>query len=410
MMKNSILFTVAFLIVIGFFIYATNMQTRPALNNTVYLVKTDVATKAASVNGEPVEKNIKSLDDYLPNSQLLKDFEIIDEAELLLSMDDAQQISDGLMILKIMADRKSGRANYILAELYAKGIRVDASSEEALKYYKQAALLGVEDANIYLFNYYLDADEMTEEHLNNALSWFLEASRVGNNPIADYALAHIYSKGLGVEVDIVEATKYYKKAADENFVLAYEPLANLYLVEKDDPKKISDALMLFQRAANEDIPTAQFKLGYMYAEGLGVKQDYDTVRFWYQRAANHKLIEAYMALGLIYENALGTEKDNQIAYDYYRKAAEAGSILGQNAVARAFERGIGVDKDIDRASFWYSQAAEQGDSNAAYNLGRIFEEYDEMRNLDIAKFWYQKAADANILEAKQALSRLEGQQ
>ena len=81
MMKNSILFTVAFLIVIGFFIYATNMQTRPALNNTVYLVKTDVATKAASVNAEPVEKNIKSLDDYLPNSQLLKDFEIVDDFE-----------------------------------------------------------------------------------------------------------------------------------------------------------------------------------------------------------------------------------------------------------------------------------------------------------------------------------------
>ena len=408
MMRNRILFIVAFFVLIGFFIYATNIQTRPAVNNSVYLVKSDIASTAMSDSKKTQVETVQDLDSYLPNSQLLKDFEIIDEAELLLSMEDPQQISDGLAILKIMAERKNGRANYLLAELFENGIRVDADSDKALKYYEQAALAGVENANIYLFNYYLDTEEMTEEHLSNALAWFLQASAKGNNPIADYALAHIYSEGLGVDVDMDKATEYYQKAADENFVLAYERLGNLYLLEEDDPKKISKAVMLFQRAANEDIPTAQFKLGYMYSEGLGVKQDYETARFWYHRAANHKLIEAYTALGLIYENALGVEKDNQMAYDYYRKAAEAGNITGQNAVARAFERGIGVEKDIDRASFWYSKAAEQGDLNAAYNLGRIFEEYEEMRNIDIAKFWYKKAAEANVLEAEKALNRLEG--
>lgn len=402
-MRNNILFIAAFIVLIGFFVYATNIQHSHSLNKNFYPL-TEVDVFETSTMQTPV---IENLDSILPNSRLLKDSEILDEAELLLSMNDAQQIQDGLIVLNIMAERNNSRANSLLAELYDKGIRVEKNQDLALKFYEKSALSGLENANIYLFNHYLDAEDMTVAHLQNALTWFTRASNAGNNPIADYALAHIYSQGLGVDVDMDKAIKFYQRAADENFVLSYEHLGNLYLLEENDPKKISEALLLFQRAANEDIPTAQYKLGYMYAEGLGVKQDYETARFWYQRAANHNLLEAHIALGLIYENGLSIDKDNALAYNHYRIAAEAGSITGQNSIARSFERGIGVEKDLERAIYWYSQAAEQKDGNAEYNLGRIFEEYKEVANIDVAKFWYEKAAESNISEAKKALSRLQ---
>lgn len=404
-MRNNIILFVAFIGLIVFFIYATNLSDGGRADSMRFIGASSIAKPMQKELSKQNQK-ISQLDDILPNSDQLKDSEILEEAELLLTMRDQQQVDNGLLILNIMADRENSRANYILAQLYEKGIHVAKDSNKALELYKKAALKGSEDANIYVFNYYLDSSDMNLEHLNNALVWFTQAANNKQNAIANYALAHMYAKGLGVDVDMNQAVQFYQKAANENFVLAYEPLGDFYLLEANDPKKVSDALLLFQRAANEDIASAQYKLGYMYESALGVKQDYETAKFWYQRAANNQLMKANIALGLLYENGLGADKDNLKAYKYYRIAAEAGNPIAQNAVARAFERGMGVDQDLERAIFWYGESAKQNDPNAEYNLGRIFEEYESVRNLNDAKAWYERAANSNISEAKNALNRL----
>lgn len=388
--------------------YATNLGDHDNAGS----MREITATKSAQMPtaNEPSANDLlvhkQQLDSILPNSDQLRDSEILEEAELLLAAQDAQSIENGLLVLNIMSERNNARANYILAQLHEKGLKVEQDSEKSLSLYEASALNSFEDANIYLFNHYLDNDDMSDAHLKAALAWFMKASSEGNNPIAEYALAHMYEKGLGVAVDVAQATQHYQKSANENFVLAYEPLGNLYLQSINDPKKISDAVLLFQRAANADIASAQYTLGYMYETALGVKQDYETAKFWYQRAANNQFIKANVALGLLYENGLGREKDNLTAYDYYRIAAEAGDPVAQNAIARAFERGLGVDKDLDRAIFWYGESAKQKDANAEYNLGRIFEEYDAVYNLDEAISWYKRASDSNVSEAKSALKRL----
>ncbi len=406
-MRNSITFVVAFTGLAAFFVYATNLADQDKAKNIRALSSSELIDAAGNnSNAVKITQKKQELDGILKDSAQLKDSEILEEAELLLASQDSQYVENGLVILNIMSERNNARANYILAQLYERGIKVPQNDTKSLAFYKQSALNGFEDANIYLFNYYLDNDDMNAAHLKNAFAWFKEASQQGHNAIADYALAHIYAKGLGITADINQAMQYYQKAANENFALAYEPLGDFYLQFNDDSKKVSDALLLFQRAANEDIPSAQYKLGYMYESALGVKQDYETAKFWYQRAANNQLMKANLALGLLYENGLGADKDNLKAYDYYRIAAESGNVIAQNAVARAFERGIGVDQDLERAIFWYSEAAKQKDPNAEYNLGRIFEEYESVYNLDDAKAWYERAASSNVSEAKNALSRL----
>lgn len=408
-MRNRIIFVVTFIGLIAFFIYATNLVDH---NNAGSIREITAPRSVATSNpaDEPSSKDVlaqkQALDKILPNSEQLRDFEILEEAELLLASQEAQSVENGLLVLKIMSERNNARANYILAQLYEKGIKVAVDSKKSLSLYEKSALNGYEDANIYLFNHYLDNDDMSETHLKEAFAWFTKASDQIKNPIAEYALAHMYEKGLGIAVDVEQAMNHYQKAANENFVLAYEPLGDFYLQSMDDPKKISDAVLLFQRAANEDMASAQYKLGYMYESALGVKQDYETAKFWYQRAANNQFTKANIALGLLYENGLGREKDNLKAYEYYRIAAQAGNSVAQNAVARAFERGLGVDQDLDRAIFWYGESAKQKDPNAEYNLGRIFEEYESVRNLDDAIAWYQRASESNVSEAKVALKRL----
>lgn len=405
-MRNNIIIVVAFIGLITFFMYATNISNYDRADRSRILGATEQLDQQANAKAVEVGRNIQHLNEILPNADQLKDFEILEEAELLLASQDSQSINNGLSILNILSQENNGHAAYTLAQLYEKGLKVDQNLEKSLALYKQSALDGYEDANIYLFNHYLDHDDMNSEHLKATLSWFTEASENDDNPIADYALAHMYSRGLGVTVDHEQAIVYYQKAANANFVLAYEPLGYYYLQSTDEPSKVKQALLLFQRAANEDIDSAQYQLGAMYASGIGVKQDYETAKFWYEKAANHRFLIANIALGQLYENGLGVDKDNLKAYNYYRVAAESGDEEGQNLVARAFERGLGVDQDIERAIFWYGESAKRKNAYAEYNLGRIFEEYDVVRNLDEAKFWYEKAADSGIPEAKQALQRL----
>ncbi|GAA5096735.1 SEL1-like repeat protein [Wohlfahrtiimonas larvae] len=405
-MRNSVIFVVAFIGLVAFFIYATNISNDSTANHMRMLNSTDSEVEKPKEVLVKSTVNQLSLDSILPNSDQLKDSEILEEAELLLASGNDQDIKNALSILNIMSERDNARADYLLAQLYEHGIKVSQDMGKSLALYKQSAMNGFEDANIYLFNYYLDHDDMNAEHLKNALEWFVQAADHGHNPIAEYALAHMYTKGLGVAKNIDQAIVHYQNAADQNFILAYEPLGDYYLQYGDNSKKITDAFLLFQRAANEDFASAQYKLGHMYERGMGVKQDYETARFWYDKARHNQFIQANVALGLLYENGLGVSKDNMKAYEYYRNAAEAGNVDAQNSVARAFERGLGVDQDLERAIFWYKEAAKQKDSYAEYNLGRIFEEYESVRNLDEAEAWYKEAANANISEAKQALNRL----
>lgn len=429
MMKKNILFVSLYMGIAGLFLYQTvghdNAKDYPidiigyTPEKSVGKVKSPQKELVEGANSSPqgsinnskedVVPNIKngerSIANILPNVEELNKNEIIDEAELLLASRNGQKISDGLFILDSLASENDPRANYLLGQLYEKGIRVKEDASKAFEHYKTAALNGSDDANIFMFNYYLDSELTTKEHYESALKWFDEASKIKRNPIAYYGLAYMYEIGLGVEADQVKAIEYYKESSQNNFILAHERLADLYL-STNDAKSIEAALFLFQRAANADIPSAQFKLGYMYEEGLGTRQDYETARFWYQKAANHDLSMAFVALGNLYAKGNGVAIDNEKAYDYYRTAAEQSNVIAQSAVARAFERGIGVDKSLDRAFFWYTKAAEQNDTIAQYNLGRILEEYEEIRNLTEAKKWYEIAEKAGFAEAKVALERL----
>ena len=81
----------------------------------------------------------------------------------------------------------------------------------------------------------------------DAAKWFRKAAEQGNAG-AQYNLAVMYDKGLGVPQDYSEAVRWYRKAAEQG-----------------------DAL-------------AQYNLGVMYANGEGVPQDYAEAVRWYRKA------------------------------------------------------------------------------------------------------------------------------
>lgn len=146
------------------------------------------------------------------------------------------------------------------------------------------------------------------------------AAKAGNAP-AQFYLATRYKSGQGVDMNLVEAFNWFKKAADQG------------------------------------ISAAQLNVGQMYAEGRGVKQDMNAAKQWLQKAAKQGDNRASYNLALIEERSQNLSS----AYQWYDLASRDG-MLDKNVSRQAQGKIIKLaanlsQQDIqaarDRADRWF---------------------------------------------------------
>lgn len=126
----------------------------------------------------------------------------------------------------------------------------------------------------------------------------VEGAKSGNGDIA-FVLGTMYSAGLGVPRDDVQAVRWYRKAADAGNTMAMS------------------------------------NLGFMFHNGHGVRKDDVQAVRWLRKAADTGNTMAMVNLGLMYDQGLGgLPKDDMQAVSWYRKAAEAGSPRAVEALKR----------------------------------------------------------------------------
>jgi len=65
-----------------------------------------------------------------------------------------------------------------------------------------------------------------EQDLGEATKWFRRAAEQGNS-YAQLALGAIYESGQGVDKDEVEAVRWYRKAAEQGNIAAQDTLKRL---------------------------------------------------------------------------------------------------------------------------------------------------------------------------------------
>ena len=144
------------------------------------------------------------------------------------------------------------------------------------------------------------------------------------NAGAQYTLGVMYENGDGVPRDDVEAVKWYRKAAEQEFA------------------------------------EAQHNLGVAYRDGLGVpKNDAEAVK-WYRKAAEQGLVQAQFSLGSMYANGRGVPKNDAETVKWISKAAEQGHVTAQYNFGFMYANGKGVPEDYVKAHMWWSLAKAQG--------------------------------------------------
>lgn len=271
------------------------------------------------------------------------------------------------------ADLGSSRAVFHLgiSLYYGRGIaqdRIAASQQllvsaqsgyaEAMHAYAELCLPGTVDSNTEKRNWMEKAAQhrsakalftlCSSQNPGDSLSRLKDLAQF-NDVSAQYLLARCYAEGHGVQKDLVEAAKWFQKAAhprtggqydlksDDPILYAYAAanIANAFLFHgSNDPQQTfhwakeaydMHQAVLSQMGGRASICFASI-LGHCYAYGVGTPVDYEKAVACYHSVDERYeyAAPAWAGIGQCYLNGQGVEKDLAKARIYFDKAKQGG--------------------------------------------------------------------------------------
>ena len=200
----------------------------------------------------------------------------------------AQSNTDDVKLLREAAERGDVGAQYDLAVLYSN----DSSTyTEAVKWFREAARQGHTDAQ-YNVGFAYENGLGVEPNLDEAIRWYKLAAEQ-NNALAINTLGAIYSDDYH---DYSEAIKLFRKAADLGCSSAQINMGVCY--EKGLGVEIDhlQASEWYDMAADQGDPDGIYYKGHCYEEGIGVEENINLATIYYDIAAEHGSIRAEKAL------------------------------------------------------------------------------------------------------------------
>ncbi len=136
-------------------------------------------------------------------------------------------------------------------------------------------------------------------------------------------------------------------------------------------KDLVEAAKWFHKAADQGLAKAQFNLAICYAYGDGVASNLVEAANWYRKAAEQGESEAQSNLGACYYRGEGVSKNTVEAAKWFRRAAESGCATAQQNLGACYLVGDGVPRDYVKAHIWLNLASAQGDQDAKNSVSFV---------------------------------------
>ena len=321
------------------------------------------------------------------------------------------------------------QAMFDQAENYKDGKNgVEKNEEEAIRYYKlvaedESAGEDMVENACFRLGWIMSNNEDEKDDVE-AVSWYEKAMEKGSQG-AITNLGWMYENGKGVTQDYEKAIELYKKAADAGEDYAMNNLGWIYEYGKDGQEvNLEEALKWYKLAAEKNHDGAQesvervlqsiYDLAGNYKDGKnGVEKDEKEAIQYYKLVAEEDwagddmIRGACFYLGWIMQ-VNDTEEDDTEAVSWYEKAIEKGSVMAMNNLGNMYRNGKGVSQDDEKAMELYKQAADDGEDYAMNNLGRIYENGDcgQEKNLEEALKWHKLAAENGYDGAQESVERI----
>jgi len=145
---------------------------------------------------------------------------------------------------------------------------------------------------------------------------------------AQYRMGYRYANGDGVEKNLVESLKWYRKAAENGQVEAQYRLGFIYEQGRGVPVDYVESASWWRKAADQGHAGAQFSLGYCYGRGEGVPRNPSEAAKWLHKSADQGNAAACRFLGNAYDRGEGVRVDKIEAYAYLTIALPGDSYAG----------------------------------------------------------------------------------
>jgi len=274
---------------------------------------------------------------------------------------------------------------------------------ECRRYNEQAMfLLGV----LYEYGIYVNQDDSKAEQ-------YQEAAAIKNHVLAQASLGCFFA----IKNEFKKAEYWLNKAAVQNNKSALVVLASYKIFGKDLEKPclqsdddLKKAEPLLRKAANLGDDSAEYFLYILYKNGLGVEKDENRALKYLTQSVNHGNPDALNAFGelLVEDYKINYESKELLkkAEAYFLNASEYGNseaLFNLGEIYREFE-----DKNLRyQKSFpFYKESALLGDDNAQYRLAEYYlNGLGVEEDLEQAFVWYQKSAEQENAKAQNMLGR-----
>ena len=180
----------------------------------------------------------------------------------------------------------------------------------------------------------------------------------------------IFSMFISFAKDISEL----KRAAEQGDASAQFNLGCCYDFGEGVEKNLQEAVKWYRKSAEQGDAEAQFNLGCCYKRGEGVEKNWHEAVKWYRKSAEQGYASAQFNLGCCYDRGEGVEKNLQEAVKWYRKSAEQGHAKAQFNLGYSYDFGEGVIQNKIKAYAWYALASKNGNEKASKNMRIIAKE------------------------------------
>ena len=278
------------------------------------------------------------------------------------------------LIFLVKSSKIKAKMRYNLGGKYEKGDSQPQNFEKAFACYKEAAELGMLQAQSKLGSMYYYG-KGCQPNFEEALKWCMKAAERGD-AAAQRMVGEMCFQGKGTEQNVEEAFSWYEKAAKNNDAEA-QKIFGLMCYRLDN---VEEAFYWFLKAAEQGDLEAQNMLGDMYYTGNGVvERDLKEAFNWFYSAGEHGEADAQYSLGIMYYNGEFVEKNYDDAFKWFLKSAKQDNAAAQFEIGYMFENGISVEQNYSAALMWYKKADANGDERAAEKI----KEFKVIRNADI---------------------------
>lgn len=316
-----------------------------------------------------------------------------------------------------LADQGHYGAQYCMGVMYHKGLGMEPSGEDlklAREYLIQSARQGCQESRIYMEQCFPEVASMdwSSAGAGDGQTRFAGAGE-GQTVGAGWSEAgqsftggqenqaqpgeDLYRQGGGAykSSQFQMAAWYFDQAARQGHVSAQFELAEMYQRGLGVEANEESACYWYDQAARQGHAGAKERLENREETGLQGSENEQDDSFWTE--------EDYLQMGIEY-----AKSGDQVQGAYFvLQAAEMGLLEAQTMLGSLYEFGKGVEEDKGKAALWYGKAAERGDAQAQFRLGYLYEmgegvEEDEAQAVE----WFEKAAAQGSEDARQALQMI----